>query len=144
MRTFHIYTDASSKDTTSKGGVKRTTKAGVVVVDFHILDIYYNRKEIYIPNNIAEVQAICESIDYVKNKYNAIDIIVHTDFLSIITQKKKLNRKLKKKLKNIDIRYVRGHCAHKRRGSKYKFNALADWICANGLNWKDYYYRHLL
>ena len=43
-KTIHIYTDASSKDTTRfLQGVKRTIKVGIIVSNFHIIDIYYNR-----------------------------------------------------------------------------------------------------
>jgi hypothetical protein len=48
MKIFHIYTDASSKDTSMfPQGVKRTTKVGVIVVNSNIVDIYYNRVEKY-------------------------------------------------------------------------------------------------
>lgn len=142
MRTYHIYTDASSKDTTMfPGGVKRTTKVGVIVVDSNILDIYYNRKEKFIHSHLAEKQAIMESIDYVKSRYNGQKIIVHTDFYNM-----KFRQKTKRYLQNnnIDILYVKGHCPG-RKGLKYKFNCLADWISRNGTyTWKNYYYRHLL
>ena len=43
-KTIHIYTDASSKDTTMfPQGVKRTVKVGVIVINSNIVDIYYNR-----------------------------------------------------------------------------------------------------
>ena len=90
MRIFHIYTDASSKDTSMfKDGVKRTTKVGVIVVDSHIVDIYYNRKEKYIDGNRAEAQAIVESVEYVKSKYDFNNnIIISTDaYVNIINFK---------------------------------------------------------
>ena len=143
MRTFHIYTDASSRDTSIfPQGVKRTTKVGVIVVDSHIFDIYYNRKEKFINSHLAEKQAIMESIDYIKSKYNGQKIIIHTDAYNNI----KFNRKTKRYLQNnnIDILYVKGHCPN-RDEFKYKFNCLADWISRNGINtWRNYYYRHLL
>ena len=142
MKTFHIYTDASSKDTSMfPQGVKRTTKVGVIIVDSHIIDIYYNRKEKFINSHTAEKQAIMESIYYVKSKYNGQKIIVHTDSYTI-----KFSRKGKKYLQNnnVDILYVKGHCPN-RGGFKYKFNCLADWISRNGINkWRNYYYKHLL
>lgn len=144
MKTYHVYTDASSKDTTlidSVCGVKRTTKVGVIVVDSHIFDIYFKRKEKYTDSNQAELQAIIESVNYVKSKYNSNNIIVSTDaFLNI-----KNKKSIKKLIENgIKIKYVKGHCTY-RNGLKYKFNRLADWISRNGiLNWRNYYYRHLL
>lgn len=140
MRIFHIYTDASSKDTSMfLYGVKRTTKVGVIVVNSNIVDIYYNRVKKYFHSHYAERDAIKESIYYVRNKYNAINIIVHTDDRFQIG--KFTN---KKGFKNVKFLYVKGHCSN-RRGLKYKFNCLADWISRNGINtWKEYYYRHLL
>ena len=142
MKTFHIYTDASSKDTSIfPQGVRRTTKVGVIIVDSHIIDIYYNRKEKFINSHLAEKQAIMESIYYVKSKYNGQKIIVYTDSYNT-----KFSRKEKRYLRNnnVDILYVRGHCPN-RDGLKYKFNCLADWISRNGINtWRNYYYRHLL
>lgn len=140
MRTFHIYTDASSKDTSAfPQGVKRTTKVGVIVVDSHIFDIYYNRVEKYFHSYYAERDAIKESIYYVRSKYNAINIIVHTDDRFQIDKFKN-----KKGYRNIKFIYVKGHCSN-RDGFKYKFNCLADWISRNGTNtWKEYYYKHLL
>lgn len=140
MRTFHIYTDASSKDTSMyKDGVKRTTKVGVIVVDSHIFDIYYNRVEKYFHSYYAERDAIKESIYYIRNKYNAINIIIHTDDRFQIDKFKN-----KKGYRNVKFIYVRGHCPN-RGGLKYKFNCLADWISRNGINtWKEYYYKHLL
>ena len=140
MRTFHIYTDASSKDTSIfPQGIKRTTKVGVIVVDSHILDIYYNRVEKYFHSYYAERDAIKESIYYVRNKYNAISIVVYTDDRFQIDKFKN-----KKGYKNIKFKYVKGHCPN-RDGLKYKFNCLADWVSRNGINtWKEYYYRHLL
>jgi hypothetical protein len=140
MKIFHIYTDASSKDTSMfPQGIKKTTKVGVV--DSHIVDIYYNRKEKFIDSHLAERQTIMESIDYVKSKYNGQKIIVHTDFFNM-----KFHKKTKRYLQNnnITILYVKGHCPN-RKGLKYKFNCLADWISRNGINtWRNYYYRHLL
>ena len=140
MRTFHIYTDASSKDTSMfPQGVKRTTKVGVIVVDSHIFGIYYRRKKKFIDSNQAEKQAILESIEYVKSRYKAKNIIVHTDAFTV-----KFSKKEKIYLNDIKILYVKGHCSN-RDGLKYKFNCLADWISRNGIyTWKDYYYRHLL
>lgn len=140
MRTFHIYTDASSKDTSMfPQGVKRTTKVGVIVVDSHIFDIYYRRKKKFIDSNQAEKQAILESVEYVKFRYKAKNIIVHTDAFTV-----KFSKKEKIYLNDIKILYVKGHCSN-RDGLKYKFNCLADWISRNGIyTWKDYYYRHLL
>ena len=140
MKTFHIYTDASSKDTSMfPQGTKKTTKVGVIVVDSHIFDIYYNRVEKYFHPYYAERDAIKESISYIRNKYNAINIIIHTDDKSQIG--KFTN---KKGYKNIKFMYVKGHCPN-RNGLKYKFNCLADWISRNGVNtWRNYYYRHLL
>ena len=140
MKTFHIYTDASSKDTSMfPQGVKRTTKVGVIVVDSHIFDIYYRRKKKFIDSNQAEKQAILESVEYVKFRYKAKNIIVYTDAFTV-----KFSRKEKIYLNDIKILYVKGHCSN-RDGLKYKFNCLADWISRNGIyTWKDYYYRHLL
>ena len=139
---IHIYTDASSKDTTMyPNGVKRTTKVGVIVKDSNILDIYYNRKEKFINSRLAEQQVITESINYIRKKYNSNNIIVYTDaFCHYITAKS-----LKKLIKSgIKINYVKGHCPN-RKGLKYKFNCLADWISRNGIDsWRNYYYRHLL
>ena len=140
MRTFHIYTDASSKDTSMyKDGVKRTTKVGVIVVNSHILDIYYNRKEQFINPHLAEQQAIAESVNYIKEKYHSNNIIVYTD--AFYPTAKSLKELIKKGIK---INHVKGHCPT-RHGFKYKFNCLADWISRNGVNtWRNYYYRHLL
>ena len=140
MRTFHIYTDASSKDTSMyPQGVKRTTKVGVIVVNSHIFDIYYKRKEKFIDANFAERQAIIDSVRYIRLKYNAKSIIVYTDALTI-----KFSKKAQYYLNGVKIMYVKGHCPN-RSGFKYKFNCLADWISRHGLHsWKDYYYRHLL
>ena len=140
MRIFYIYTDASSKDTSMYlQGVKRTTKVGVIVVNSNIVDIYYNRVEKYFHSCYAERDAIKESIYYVRNKYNAVNIIVYTD------NKFQINKfKNKKGYRNVKFIYVKGHCPN-RDGLKYKFNCLADWISRNGINtWKKYYYRHLL
>ena len=140
MKTFHIYTDASSKDTSMfPQGVKRTTKVGVIVVNSNIFDIYYKRREKFIDSNQAEKQAILESVEYVKFRYKAKNIIVYTDAFTV-----KFSRKEKIYLNDIKILYVKGHCASK-KGLNYKFNCLADWISRNGINtWRDYYYRHLL
>ena len=89
MRTFHIYTDASSKDTSMyKDEVKHTTKVGVIVVDSHIFDIYYRRKEKFIYSHQAEKQAILESVEYIKFRYKAKNIIVHTDDFTVKFSKK--------------------------------------------------------
>lgn len=140
---IHIYTDASCKDTTMyPGGTLKTTKVGVIVVDSHILDIYYKRKNKFFTSNIAEKDAILESIAYVKRKYNVSKIIVHTDSKCIFSFK--VIKKLLKENPNIIIKYVKGHCFN-RRNLKYKFNCIADWISRNGnLTWRNYYYRHLL
>jgi len=140
MKTFHIYTDASSKDTSMfKNGVKRTTKVGVIVVNSNIFDIYYRRKEKFIDSNQAEKQAILESVEYVKFRYKVKNIIVYTDAFTV-----KFSRKEKIYLNDIKILYIKGHCSN-RSGLKYKFNCLADWISRNGTNtWRKYYYRHLL
>lgn len=140
MRIFYIYTDASSKDTSMYlQGVKRTTKVGVIVVNSNIVDIYYNRVEKYFHSCYAERDAIKESIYYVRNKYNAVNIIVYTD------NRFQINKfKNKKGYRNVKFIYVKGHCPN-RDGLKYKFNCLADWISRNGIyTWKNYYYRHLL
>ena len=142
MRTFHIYTDASSKDTSMfSQGIKKTTKVGVIVVNSNIVDIYYNRKEKFIDSHLAEQQAVIESVNYIREKYHSNNIIVHTDaFYHFINTKS-----IKKLIKNgIKINYVKGHCPN-RNGLKYKFNCLADWISRNGINtWRNYYYKHLL
>lgn len=140
MKKFHIYTDASSKDTTMySGGRLKTTKVGVIVVDSHIFDIYYNREEKFIDSSRAEKQAIIESVRYIKSKFKAKNIIVHTDAFTIKFGKKELLY-----LKDVKILHVKGHCPN-RKGFKYKFNCLADWISRNGIyTWKNYYYRHLL
>lgn len=142
MRIFHIYTDASSKDTSMyKDGVKRTTKVGVIVVNSNIFDIYYKRKEKFIDANIAERDAILESINYIKCKYKTQNIIVHTDSFTLKFTKKQKEFILNN---NVKILYVKGHCPN-RSSLKYKFNCLADWISRNGINtWRNYYYRHLL
>lgn len=142
MRTFHIYTDASCKNTKLIDpicGVTRTTKVGVIVVDSHIIDIYYNRKEKFINSYYAERDAITESINYVRTKYNSSNIIIYTDDRFQI-----LKFERKKKYKNIKFKYVEGHNPN-RHGLKYKFNCLADWISRNGINtWRNHYYRKLL
>lgn len=142
MKTFHIYTDASSKDTSMfPQGVKRTTKVGVIVVNSNIVDIYYKRKEKFINSHLAEQQAITESVNYIREKYHSNNIIVYTDaFCHFITAKS-----IKKLIKSgIKVNYVKGHCPN-RDGLKYKFNCLADWISRNGTNtWREYYYKHLL
>ena len=119
MKTFHIYTDASSKDTSMyKDGVKRTTKVGIIVVNSNIVDIYYNRVEKYFHSYYAERDAIKESIYYIRSKYNAINIIVHTDDRFQIDKFKN-----KKGYRNIKFMYVKGHCSN-RDELKYKFNYL--------------------
>lgn len=142
MRTFHIYTDASSKDTSMfPQGVKRTTKVGVIVVDSHIVDIYYKRVEKYVNSYYAERDAIKESIKYTRNKYNATNFIIHTDAYHNLIKNKTINNLIEKGIKII---YIKGHCPN-RSGLKYKFNCLADWISRNGINtWREYYYKHLL
>ena len=142
MRIFYIYTDASCKNTTMyPTGVKRTTKVGVIVVNSNIIDIYYNRIEKFKTSHIAERQAIVESVKYVRNKYHTENIVVYTDYKTIINKPIKQIKELISG--GIVIKFVKGHCT-KRKGLKYKFNSLANWISRNGLNWKDYYYRHLL
>ena len=142
MKIFHIYTDASSKDTSMfPQGIKRTTKVGVIVVNSNIVDIYYNREEKFINSHLAEQQAVTESVNYIREKYHSNNIIVHTDaFCHFITAES-----IKKLIKSgIKIKFVKGHCPYRGR-LKYKFNCLADWISRNGTNtWKEYYYRHLL
>jgi len=142
MINYHIYTDASSKDTSMfPQGIKRTTKVGIIVVDSHIFDIYYNRKEKFIGSRLAEQQAITESVNYVREKYHSNNIIVYTDAFCHFTIAKSIKGLIKSGIK---INYVKGHCPN-RRGLKYKFNCLADWISRNGINtWRDYYYKHLL
>ena len=142
MKTFHIYTDASSKDTSMfPQGVKRTTKVGVIVVNSNIIDIYYRRHDKFIDSYLAEVQAIIDSITYLRSKYHSDNIIIHTDAYKHVINNKTIKKLIKKGIK---VLYVKGHCSS-RRGLKYKFNCLADWISRNGINtWKDYYYRHLL
>ena len=141
MRTFHIYTDASSKDTSMfLQGVKRTTKVGVIVVNSNIVDIYYKRREKFIDSHLAEQQAVTESVNYIREKYYSNNIIVHTDAFCHLINAKSIKKLIKSGIK---INYVKGHCSN-RNGLKYKFNCLADWISRNGINtWKDYYYRHL-
>ena len=143
MKTFHIYTDASSKDTsTYKDGVKRTTKVGVIVVNSNIVDIYYKRREKFIDSHLAETQAIIDSITYLQSKYHSDNIIIHTDAYKHVITNKAIKKLIKKY--SIKITYVKGHCSS-RKGLKYKFNCLADWISRNGINtWRNYYYRHLL
>ena len=143
MKTFHIYTDASCKNTSIYPcGVKRTVKVGVIVVDSHIIDIYYKRREKFNTSHIAERQAVVESVNYVKSKYKTNNIIVYTDYKTIISKPIEQIKKINKE--GIKIKFVKGHCPN-RKGLKYKFNSLADWISRNGLlNWRDYYYRHLL
>lgn len=119
-KTIHIYTDASSKDTTMfPQGVKRTVKVGVIVINSNIVDIYYNREEKFIKSYLAELQAIIESVNYVRKKYHSNNIIVYTDVFSIAKSIKTANKN------DIKINYVKGHCPN-RRGFKYKFNCLAD------------------
>ena len=142
MKTFHIYTDASSKDTSMfPQGTKRTTKVGVIVVNSNIVDIYYNRKEKFINSHLAEQQAITESINYIREKYHSNNIIIHTDAFCHCIAAKFIKKLIKSGIK---INYVKGHCPN-RDGLKYKFNCLADWISRNGIyTWKSYYYKHLL
>lgn len=140
MRTIHIYTDASSKDTTtiSPQGVKRTVKVGVIVINSNIVDIYYNKEKKFIKSYLAELQAITESVDYVRKKYHSNNIIVYTDVFPIAASIKTANKN------DIKINYVKGHCPN-RSGLKYKFNCLADWISKHRINnWRKYYYRRLL
>ena len=138
-KTIHIYTDASSKDTTMfPQGVKRTVKVGVIVINSNIVDIYYNREEKFIKSYLDELQAIIESVNYVRKKYHSNNIIVYTDVFPIAESIKTANKH------GIKINYVKGHCPN-RSGFKYKFNCLADWISKKGINtWRNYYYRHLL
>lgn len=142
MKTFHIYTDASSKDTSMfPQGVKRTTKVGVIVVNSHIVDIYYKRHNKFINSYLAEVQAIIDSITYLRSKYHSDNIIIYTDAYERVINHKTIKKLIKKGIKII---YVKGHCPN-RSGLKYKFNCLADWISRNGIdNWREYYYKHLL
>ena len=141
MKTFHIYTDASSKDTSMfPQGVKRTTKVGVIVVNSNIVDIYYKRREKFINSYLAERDAIKDSIKYVKNKYKTTKVIVYTDAYYNIIKNKTIKNLI---IEGVTIKYIKGHCSN--RGGKYRFNCLADWISRNGINtWKNYYYRHLL
>lgn len=142
MKTFHIYTDASSKDTSMyKDGVKRTTKVGVIVVNSNIVDIYYKRHDKFIDSHLAEAQAITDSITYLRSKYHSNNIIIHTDAYHHVINNKTIKKLIKKGIK---VLYVKGHCST-RRGLKYKFNCLADWISRNGIyTWRNYYYKHLL
>lgn len=142
MKTFHIYTDASSKDTSMfPQGTKRTTKVGIIVVNSNIVDIYYNRKEKFIYSHLAEQQAVIESVNYIREKYHSNNIIVYTDAFCHLIAAKSIKKLIKSGIK---INYVKGHCPN-RDGLKYKFNCLADWISRNGIHtWKNYYYRHLL
>lgn len=139
MRTIYIYTDASSKDTTMfPQGIKRTVKVGVIVINSNIVDIYYNREEKFIKSYLAELQAIIESVNYVRKKYYSNNIIIYTDVFAIAKSIRTANKN------GIKINYVKGHCSN-RKGFKYKFNCLADWISKHGINnWRNYYYRHLL
>ena len=142
-KTIHIYTDASSKDTSMlPQGYKRTTKVGIIVSDFHIIDIYYNRSKKYVNSYYAERDAIKESIKYTRKKYNATNIIIYTDAYYQLSNNKTINNLIKEGIK---ILYVRGHKPWRKRW-KYKFNCLADWISRNGIkrNWRKYYYRDLL
>ena len=138
---IHIYTDASSKDTTMyPGGVLRTTKVGIIVRNSNIIDVWFKRKEKFISSHEAEKQAILDSVAYVNSKYETNEITVHTD------EKNLMQSKSIKKLiaSGIRVEYVKGHCP-RRKELKYKFNCLADWISRNGINsWRNYYYRHLL
>ena len=96
MRTIHIYTDASSKDTTMfPRGVKRTVKVGVIVINSNIVDIYYNRKEKFINSHLAEQKAITESVDYVRKKYHTNNIIVYTDAFCHTTTSKSVKKLIK-------------------------------------------------
>ena len=135
MKIFHIYTDASSKDTSAfPKGTKRTTKVGVIVVNSNIFDIYYNRQEKFIKSNLAEQQAVTESVNYIREKYHSNDIIVYTDAFCHLITAKSIKKLIKKGIK---INYIRGHCPN-RDGLKYKFNCLADWISRNGIyTWKN-------
>ena len=75
---IHIYTDASSKDTTMyPGGVLRTTKVGVIVRNSNIIDVWFKRKEKFISSHEAEKQAILDSVAYIRSKYVTNDITVH-------------------------------------------------------------------
>lgn len=141
MKTFHIYTDASSKDTTMYPcGVLRTSKVGIIVRNSNIIDVWFERKEKFISPHEAEKQAILDSVAYVRNKYETNEIIVHTDDQNLMKCKS-----IKKLIASgIRIKYVKGHCPG-RKELKYKFNCLADWISRNGTNtWREFYYKHLL
>lgn len=140
-KTIYIYTDASFKDTSMfPQGYKRTTKVGIIVSDFHIIDIYYNRSKTF--DIRAERNAIKESIKYTRKKYNAANIIIYTDAYYQLSNDKTINNLIKEGIK---VLYVKGHKPW-RKGWKYKFNCLADWISRNGIkrNWRKYYYRDLL
>ena len=77
---IHIYTDASSKDTTMyPGGRLRTTKVGVIVRNSNIIDVWFKRKEKFVNSHEAEKQAILDSVAYVRSKYETNEITVYTD-----------------------------------------------------------------
>ena len=75
MKTYHIYTDAS----VGRENKEQYSICGVIVVDSHILDIYYKNRNKLIDVNVAERTAIRESVQYAIKTYNANDIIVHSD-----------------------------------------------------------------
>lgn len=72
MKTYHIYTDASVRK-------EQYSICGIIVVDSHILDVYYKNRNKVIDVNIAERAAIRESVQYTIKNYNANDIIVYSD-----------------------------------------------------------------
>lgn len=130
MKTYHIYTDAS----VGRENKEQYSICGVIVVDSHILDIYYKNRNKLIDVNVAERTAIRESVQYTIKTYNANDIIVHSD--SKVA--------LKKPFKNVKFLFVKAHRSNK-WSFKHKFNNLADYICKKGLdNWKNQWYNNIL
>lgn len=129
MKTYHIYTDAS----VGRENKEQYSVCGVIVVDSHILDIYYKLRPKCIKSTSAERVAIRESVNYVIKNYNAEDIIVHSD----------CRQAMNTPYKNVTFRFVKGHT--KTISFKYKYNNLADWICKNGLdNWRNQWYNNIL
>ena len=128
MKLYNIYTDAS----VGHKNLEQYSICGVIVVDSHILDIYYKHR-FKLPKSVsAERTAIRESVQYVISKYGAKKIIVHSD----------CKRAMYVPFKNVIFKFVKGH--NKEISFKYKYNRLADWICKNGVeNWKDYWYSKL-
>lgn len=129
MRTFHVYTDASIKFHLGYYSI-----CGIIVVDSHILDIYYKRRQ-KVPYSInsAERTAIRESVQYIIKKYKATNIRVYSDSINAMC----------KPFKKVKLIHVKAHT--NKRNFKYRFNNLADYICDKGINnWKEYWNKTLL